>query len=364
MKPSVVLNRYLARVYGLYLLLVTGLLWGVIYLFDTVELLRRAGKHEGVPLSTVLQMGLLKLPDVGLTIFPFAILFSALFAFWQLNRRHELIVARAAGFSVWQILYPVMGVALVAGFVIVTVVNPISALMMGRFEVLENTVLAQRKSFASLSAEGLWLRQVEDDGYMILHAGTVGLPGWTLRDVMVIGFDREDGFLRRIDARQAALDDGRWRFTDVRINRPQAPVEALSAMELATDLTTAEIEESFASPETMSFWQLPMFIRLMEATGFDSTRLKIHFHTLMAQPFLFAAMVLLAAAVSLRPPRLRGTLMLVITGIMTGFFAFFMSSFLQALGASHQIPVVLAAWSPALILILLGTAAILNLEDG
>jgi lipopolysaccharide export system permease protein len=49
---------------------------------------------------------------------------------------------------------------------------------------------------------------------------------------------------------------------------------------------------------------------------------------------------------------------------MIGFLIFFLSSFLQALGTSQQIPVLLAAWSPALVTLFLGLAVILNLEDG
>jgi len=75
-------------------------------------------------------------------------------------------------------------------------------------------------------------------------------------------------------------------------------------------------------------------------------------------------MVLLAASVSMRPPRARGTLMLVVAGIVIGFFFFFSSSFLQALGASRQIPPLLAAWAPALIAFMLGVSAIMTLEDG
>ena len=114
----------------------------------------------------------------------------------------------------------------------------------------------------------------------------------------------------------------------------------------------------------MSFWKLPAFIKTVEATGFDSTRLRIHFQSLLARPLLFAAMILLAAVVSMRPPRSRGTMAVITAGILMGFVIFFMSSFLQALGISHQIPVYLAAWSPSVITLLCGLAVILNLEDG
>ncbi|MCF6320014.1 MAG: LptF/LptG family permease, partial [Proteobacteria bacterium] len=82
-------------------------LFAVIYLFDTVELIRRASKRGDIPISLILQMGLLKLPEVGQTIFPFAVLFSAMYTFWQLTRQYELIVVRASGFSVWQFLLPI-----------------------------------------------------------------------------------------------------------------------------------------------------------------------------------------------------------------------------------------------------------------
>lgn len=109
-------------------MLLFGLLL-VVYLFDTIELLRRAAKVEGLPVSLVLQMGLFKLPDVGQQIFPFAVLFSALFTFWQLTRRSELVVVRAAGLSVWQFMMPLAFAAFLIGTVQMMVVNPVGALL-------------------------------------------------------------------------------------------------------------------------------------------------------------------------------------------------------------------------------------------
>lgn len=366
MKMPSTLSRYLARIYTFNLLFMTAVLWGVIYLFDTVELLRRAGKQDDVPLSLVLKMGLLKLPDVGLTVFPFAILFAAMFTFWQLTKRHELVVVRAAGFSVWQFLTPITGVAVAAGIIIVTMVNPLGSLLLGKYAALEDTYLNEKQSYVALFDEGLWLRQTQDDTYVILHAGGVKMPEWKLNNVMALFFDKDNNFRRRIDATEAMLDNerGQWLFKDSFDNRAGTRAEHVALIALPTTLTTGEIEESFASPNTMSFWTLPAFIRVMEQTGFDATRLRIHFQSLLAQPFLFAAMILLAAAVAMRPQRQKNTFGLIAGGIFIGFMTFFMASFLQALGASHQIPVLLASWSPALVLLLLGIAAMLNLEDG
>lgn len=367
MKQSTIINRYMARNYLKNLLFMIACLLIVIYLFDTLELLRRATKKNDVPLGLVLEMGLFKLLDMGLLTFPFAVLFSAMYTFWQMTRRYELVILRAAGFSVWQFLTPVLGVAVITGILTVAVLNPVGAVLLGKFKRLENSLLTHRQNYVALFDEGLWLRQPQPDGgYVILHAGHIQMPEWRLRDVMVLYFTADDILQKRVDSPIAALDEdnGMWRFSDARLNAAGASPAAMPETELATELTSREIEDSFASPETMTFWALPGFIKIMESTGFDAVRLKVHYHGLLAQPLLFTAMILLAAAVTLRPPRSRKSFSLVAAGVIAGFGVFFLSSFLQALGASHQIPVLLAAWSPSVILLLLGVATVLHREDG
>ncbi len=364
MKLPPTMCRYLARTYALNIFLMLAMLLGIIYLFDTVELLRRAGKKDDIPLSLVLEMSFLRLPENGQIILPFAVLFSAMFTFWKLTQRHELVVVRAAGFSVWQFLAPVVGVAIGLAVFNLAAVNPAGSVLLQKYETLENDYLSNKKSYVTLLREGLWLRQPQEEGHVILHAAKINLSDWMLRDVMALYFDAQDNFIRRIDAKTAQLQDGLWQFEDAVSNTPHGTQERLPFIALPTELTAQDIEESFASPETLSFWQLPGFIKTMEATGFDATRLEIHFQSLLAQPLLFAAMILLAAAVSLRPPRFRGALTMAVLGVVTGFAVFFMGSFLEALGASHQIPPVLAAWAPAMVSFLLGVAVILSLEDG
>lgn len=370
MKISATLNRYMARSYILNFLLLLCALLAIIYLFDTVELIRRASKRDDIPLGLVLQMGILKLPEVGQVLFPFAILFSAMFTFWQFTRRRELVVFRAAGFSVWQFLAPVLMVALSLGFLQMMVINPVGSLFISKFEELERNYLSRQENQIAVFKEGLWLRQStrdsadQNNGYVILHAPKIEQPAWILRTVSVLYFGQDDRFYQRLDAQRARLEAGRWVFEDVTLHSAGKKAVTQATYYLPTLLTVQDIEESFASPESMSFWFLPGYIKTLEQTGFDAKKLRVHYQSLLAQPLMFAAMVLLAATVSMRPPRLQGTMMLLTIGIFIGFVVFFLSSFLQALGASGQIPVILAAWAPALICFLLGLSVIMNLEDG
>jgi lipopolysaccharide export system permease protein len=358
------LSLYLMRTYLFnFAVILLGLL-GIIYLFDTVELLRRASNYEGVTLSLTLTMGLFKLPEVGQMVFPFAILFSAMMTFWQLTRRHELVIVRSAGLSVWQFITPILIVAFSIGIIKVTAINPLGALMISKYEHMESEYLNHQGSLVTLSDQGLWLRQQSEGGTAILHAAKIKMPDWELQNVMVFFFSPENEFLRRIDATSSELKGGNWAFNEATINVPQQTPEKSDFLTMATDLTIGELESSFSAPETISFWKFPAYIKVMEETGFNSTSLKIFFHGLLAQPLLFMAMILLAASVSLRPPRLNGTSALIMSGVAIGFVVFFASSFLQALGGSGQIPIVVSAWFPAIISFILGVGALMSLEDG
>lgn len=358
------LSFYLIRNYLLnFAIILMGLL-AVIYLFDTVELLRRAGGKDNVGITIVLIMGLFKLPEVGQMVFPFAVLFSGMLTFWQLTRRHELVIVRSAGLSVWQFITPILMTVFLIGIIQLALINPLGALMISRYESLETEHLKSENSLISLSDQGLWLRQKNDEGMAILHAENIKMPEWQLQNVLVFFFTEDNTFLRRIDASSSTLDKGVWTFNDVVINAKGKLPQNADFMTLATDLTIGELESSFADPETISFWKLPDYIKVLEETGFNATSLKIYFQGLMSQPLLFMAMILLAASVSLRPPRLRGTSILIMSGVGIGFIVFFASSFLQALGGTQQIPVFIAAWFPAVISFVLGIGALMALEDG
>lgn len=365
MQTSSTLYRYIARLFLVHFLFLLLILLGIVYLLDMIELLRRASSHSEVGFGLVARMGLLKLPEVGQIMLPFAILFSGMFTFWRLNRTHELVVMRAAGVSAWQFLTPLLVVSMGIGLLATTVINPVSSLLLSKFEKMEIQHFDKASNLVTISRTGLWLRQhYNGDGYALIHADSFNQKSWLLSDVIVFLFDDQDNLTGRIDSPSAQLTNGYWEIERAIINNREPPTEFQDIYKIPTNLTASDIEESFASPETLSFWRIPEYIKIMEETGFPAFRLEVYYQSLLARPFFFAAMVLLAAAVSLRPPRLGGTGALIILGVSAGFFIFFLESVLHAFGISQKIPVALAAWTPATVSLLLGVAVILHLEDG
>ena len=365
MRLSRTFSSYVGRQFLFSFLAFTIGLLAIIMLFETLELFRRlSARGEGAGISTIVSMALLKLPTITEKIVPFSALLGAMFAFWRLNRYHEFVVARAAGVSIWQFLAPPVAIAILIGLFKIAIFNPFSSAMLLKYEILEARYIRGKSSLAALANQGLWFRQSTGDGHYILHARSISTRDVRLDKVIVFLMQDGDRFIGRIDARTATLEDGFWRLEAAVVTEPNKAPTRFEVRRLPTDLTSGNINDSFAPPETISFWALPGFIKVLENAGFSGVRHMLHWHTHLALPLMLAAVVILAATFSLRPIRRGGAAVLLVSGIGTGFLLYFLSDVVYALGVSSKLPVVMAAWSPALVTAFLGISVLLHLEDG
>jgi lipopolysaccharide export system permease protein len=374
MRLPLILSRYIGRQFILSVLAVLAIMLLIIGLIELLELVRRGSDvPRGVPFLKIVEMTLLKLPTTAEKIYPFAFLIGGMVTLSRLTRTNELVVARAAGVSVWQFLMPGLIAACLLGAFFVGIMNPIAAATISRYERIEGKYISGTASILSISPSGLWLRQVGEepisfldttaDEY-ILHALRMDQSNLTLERVIIYLYREGYGFVGRIDADKAVLAPGRWEVSNAILSRPGTTPEILPQYVMPTQLTLSQIQDSFSAPETFSFWALPGFIDVLEKAGFSALRHRLHYFSLMAMPMLFSGMLLLAAVFTLRQPRRGRTGVLVVAGVASGFVFYFITNLIYAMGAAGTLPVVLAAWAPSLIVLMVASAALLHLEDG
>jgi lipopolysaccharide export system permease protein len=370
----ITLMAYVARRFaGMALLMVLALSM-LVALFDLIELLRRAATRPEANFALVSQIAALRVPYVAMQILPFAVLLGGIIAFWRLTRFSELVVARAAGISAWGFLAGPVLVALMLGLGASLALSPLSSAMLARAERLDQLYLRNVGGITALAGGRLWLRQADDglqpQGVAIISGRPIvtreSRPDEVLRlaEVSVWRLSAEDRPLARIEATSALLQPGRWRFEGAMVFGADRVAGAPQSLDFPTELTPERIENSFASPDTLSLWALPEFITVLESAGFSAIRHRLHFQSLLALPLLAIAMALLAAGFSMRSARRGGVARMIAGGVSAGFALFVLDKITAEFGEAGTLPVVLAAWAPAGAGFLLAAALLLHLEDG
>jgi lipopolysaccharide export system permease protein len=333
----------------------------LVAMIDFLEMLRRTGDMADVSALLVGKITMFRLLFVTERIIPFAVLVGAMSCYLNLSRRLELVVARSAGISAWQFITPALIVALLIGIAVTTIYNPMSAILRERSLRLEESVF---KAEDGVQGGSFWVRQRSDEGQAIISAKVSRRQGIELGGVSIFRYDEADHFRDRIEARTAELEDGYWRLDSARIDSTGAPPAQLDTYRLKTTLTPEQVRESFATPETVPFWQLSSYIQQAENAGLAAAAYRLQYYQLLMQPFYFTSMVLLAAAVSLRFFRFGGITKKILGGLAGGFFLFVLAKITGDMTKAGLMPPLAAAALPTLLGSVTGLLALLYQEDG
>jgi lipopolysaccharide export system permease protein len=358
------LGRYFAGRFVVSALGVFASIFVLLVLVDYIEMVRKTSSLASASPIMVAETSLFRVPQLLEKMMPFCVLIGAMTCYLALSRRLELVVARAAGVSAWQFIAPALASALVLGVIATTGYNPMSASLREVSKRMEAELFGGAGGGGIQDASGFWINQANSDGQMIINAARSEKQGVRLTGLSLFRFDTENRFKERIEAREATLEEGRWVFKGVQRFTLNAPPVEQPTMTIATSLTPAQVRNSFSTPETVSFWQLPTYIRSSESSGFATAGYRLQYHKLLALPFLLAAMVMVAASVSLRFFRFGGVQKMVLSGVGAGFLLYVLSKVTEDLSKAELMHPIAAAWLPVVVGGLTGFVALLYQEDG
>jgi lipopolysaccharide export system permease protein len=358
------LTRYFASRFFIATAGVFSGIFVLVVLVDYIEVVRKAADVPNAPAGPLVLMSLYRVPQIMERLLPFSVQIGAMVCFLSLSRRMELVVARGAGFSVWQIIAPALAVALLIGAFGTLVYNPVAAVLREASKRIESEIFGQSQSALEISGSGYWVRQRGTVGESIINALQSREQGLRLTSITAFTYGSSGEFKERIEAQEAELTPGAWKLTQARIFAPNVPPHDAETYMLPTRLTREQVAETFAAPDTVGFWHLPTYIRFAEDSGLAASGYRLQYHLLLARPFLLAAMILLAAAVSLRAFRFGGVPQRILMGVAGGFLIYVLSKVTEDLSKAELLYPIVAAWLPIMAGGLSGFLVLLFEEDG
>ena len=338
---------------------------GVTSIVFLVDFSETAGRLAGLPGYTV-KIGLLttavRLPLILQQTVPFIALFVGMTTLIALNRRLELVVARAAGISVWQFMMPFVLGAILVGLATMLVLNPIAAWGQRTAESIEGDLRGDPSYRNTLTVP--WLRQLTGREDVIIGAKAVQDNGLTLIKPIFIHFDSQGNIILRQDAATAKLENGYWLLNTVVERAPGEIPAHKDVVQVRTNLKQDFVSQRLVEPETVAFYDLSNRIAIAKTFGISTKALETQFHSLLSEPFLLVAMTLIAATVSLKFSRFNQSRAVILGGIVSGFVLYVVTVLVKAFGSSGVVPPFVATWIPVIVAMALGATILLHQEDG
>lgn len=359
MKISLTLSSYLIKRLTLWFCVFFFGIMLLIAIFDFSELMRQASSKNSVELSKIIEMVIMRVPNRLQILLPFIMLFSSMATMWSFNKNSELIVMKASGISVWQILTPLMACAFLIGVFDLTSFSPLSAKMLDRYQHLSKGA----QSF-SISEAGIWLRKAKGNYAHVFHATNIDQIDNGIQNISILKFTTKDKLVERVSAKVGYSKENSLILKDAWIVPLDKEPTHYEKLEYKIDLKISELLNSNIAPEHLSFWEIPGYIDMSRKSGLSTTRYELHWQCLLARVFWLVTMILVAASCSMRPMRQGGAIKLIASGALLGFSLYIIRDITFSMGQASTIPVFFSAWAPICLTAILGTAVLLHLEEG
>jgi len=284
------LSRYLTRHYLLGCLPVLLALTALFSFLALSEELEDVG--EGYyQTGDALLVTVYTMPSRILELLPVTLLLGGLFGLGGLARHHELVVMRAAGLSIAQLLRPMVGVALLA----ILLVAGLRFYLIPDFELKAVQLRAETQATEFLedeSTEGYWMRA----GDQLLHIGDL-VDGHRLTDIEIYQLNPEGRVEHLIRAETGRILAPReWalfkvRQIDFRQKRPRE--EKRLHLSWQSRLSDRQTESLTVPMEALSPAALYRYIRLLNRNDLDSHRYQVVFWQQISQLLALLIMALL-----------------------------------------------------------------------
>ncbi len=364
------LGLYLVRRLLQTLGLVMAVLFGVIYLIDLVETVRRFADSNAT-MAQIALLSALRTPVQLYEVLPLVMVLGSMFYFMSIARSSELVVIRASGRSALRLMIEPIVAVLLLGVLAVALINPFVA-MTTRLHQAQVLIVQDRETGLRFTVAGgeIWLRQGDATGQTVIRASHASDDGLSFRNVTFMHFERGTGRpLSRIEASGARLGDGAWIIEGARqwplgVPNPEAEASSHDRMSLPTDLTAERLRDSFARSGAVSVWALPELIAALDQAGLSSRAQRSALMRELSLPLMLVAMLMIGAMLTMRHARVAQTAQAFLITVLSGFGVFMAGNFALVLGENGLIPLWLAVLSPPIASILLATGLLLHQEDG
>lgn len=343
-----IIEKHIAKTVVSAIVLVTLLLIGLQIFMLFVNELDDLGRANFGIVQVAIYV-LLQVPYQVYLFFPMASLLGCLIGLGQLATNSELIVVRASGMSIAQIIIAVLKAVLVL-ILLVTILGETLVPKMAYY-ANERKALALSAGQALRTEQGVWLRQGND----FISIGDVRNKT-ELHNIFQYSFNEQHqlNVARHID--KANYHNGQWLAygiaqTKFLNNKTQALKQQRMIWSVAINPAILHLADN--EPDEMNLLELYRYINAQKKSHQNSVNFELAFWQRLLQPYTTCVMMFLAIPFIFGPLRSSSMGQRLLVGALFGFSFHILNRIVGTISQVYQVSPLVGAFVPSLLFTLI-----------
>ena len=356
---SFLINKYLAKEF-IKIVINTSIIFFclgfIMNIFEEINFF----KDFNVTITIPIILSLLFVPSLLNYFFPFVILLSGMWFFLKIKKTDELTSMNVSGMSNLSVITIPSIVSIILGIFFVTALNPITSLLVKKYETVKGNYEKEQDYLATVTVNGIWIKERGLKANYIIRASH--LEKENLMGVTIYEFDKDNNFTRRIEADSANITSLKWVLKNITVINSDGIMltEPIKDPFYFSMYDIKKIKSLYSNLDTISFWDLEHEINLLKQRGYSTREMQVKLHRSLAFPFFLLSMVLLSSVFTLGTTFKENNLTYVFLTIISSVLIFFFNDFSAALGKTDKLPVELSVWMPIAIIFIFSFVGIIH----
>jgi lipopolysaccharide export system permease protein len=355
-------DLYLAKLFAArYIFILVGLI-ATLQMLDLLAKSEEILAGEGAQYSDLWRYVKLRSPHLISLFSPFVALLASILTLSVLNIHSEIVIMKAAGWSAFRILVPLIAVSFLIGALSFVFSETITVNARGELKNWEANGFAADIPSAPDSVFDSWVT----DGQNLIKAESANRNGSILLLDQVTQYIRDENknITNIIKADFAVYRENKWKLFEVKqFDLKTLEVTLLENLEWDTSIPPERFISLAIVPDQVNLTKLRRAISQLKSEGHDTSNLDTHLYQKYVGPLSALLMPLLAGLAAFGLHRGGNLLGRILLTLSMGFSFFVINNLFIALGQYGAVPPLVAAWLPLLLFALLGVSFILLTEE-
>lgn len=355
-----VYQKYIIDSYIKLLIKILGIFFILTFILNIFEEINYF-KDTDVNILYPIILTFLNVPSLLFEILPFIFLVSTQFFFLKLLESNELNIFKVYSLSNIKIINILNLTNFILGLIIILFFYNISAKFKFNYLDIKNKYSGDNKYLAVITENGLWIKDEFNNSINIINAEKI--EDNFLKNVSILQFNKKYELLKNIESEKIDISKNIWLIKNPTIFEDNLNISTYEEVLFQTNFSLDKINSLFSNMASLNFLQLYKLKNDYFKLNYSTTEIDVHIQKIIVYPFYLMTMSILSAIIMLNIKHNHPTIFYLILGILLSVVIYYINYFFNLLGKNGNMPIVLATWSPIIIINLFSLIGLIRINE-
>ena len=357
------INNYLISSYSKVLfniVLISFCLGLILNLFEEVEFFKNSNESLFLPIILTFSY----IPNlIFINLMPFIIFVSSMWFFISIKNNNELLTLKVFGYSNVKIIFIMSLMSFLWGLLILLMINPVTSNMVKYYEKTKSNYSKDTDHLVTINRNGVWIKELKKNNLYVINAKSLEKNNLMNVSISIIS----DNFVkRRIESERANVSNNKWIIESPKIfdfhKNGDMSKSLKPSIEFESFYNVDKLNNLFKNLDTISFYELITESNKLISRGYEKSTISEKINSFLALPFFLSLMTILAAIFTINNKNSNNINYLMVA-VLTCAVIYYMKDLSVALGKSDRISTEISVWIPVIIIGLINSIGLLQINE-